>query len=57
MTKKSKIKTNQTQVQSKLEKTNNLIGLVEVLLNVDKKTLNPLNATSLSDNNGGRILY
>lgn len=49
-------KEKETQVL-KDAKTKNLIGLVEYLLNIDEKLLQPANATSMSDNNGGRIRF
>jgi hypothetical protein len=51
-----KVKQKRTQVP-KENQTKNLIGLVEYLLNIDEKLLNPINVTSLSDSNGGRIYY
>ena len=52
----NKVKQNRTQVYN-LSKVDNLIGLIGYLLDLDKKLLNPINATSMSDNNGGRIIY
>lgn len=47
---------NKTQVLND-KTTKNLVGLVEYLLNIDKSLLDKANATSMSDNNGGRIMY
>jgi len=51
-----KVKQKETKVPVN-NQTKNLIGLVEYLLNIDEQLLMPINATSMSDNNGGRINF
>lgn len=52
-----KVNQKKTQVPKDTKAQENLIGLVAYLINLDKSLLNPANASSMSDNNGGRIIY
>lgn len=52
-----KVKQKKTQVSKDIKSNENLIDLIEYLLSLDKSLLNPSNAISMSDNNGGRIIF
>ena len=46
-----------TDCLSKIElQDDGLVGLVELLQSIEPSSLTKINATSISDNNGGRIL-
>jgi hypothetical protein len=53
----TKTKSKNTKIANMQAVHGNLLGLVEFLLNIDANVLTPLNITSMSDNNGGRIMY